>query len=110
MLGKGEQTKHPLEIEQQAAKVTSDRRWEAIVARDKESDGMFCYAVRTTGVFCRPSCGARLARPENVQFRETAEAAMKAGFRPCKRCKPLGLSLTAKNTGPGEKEVVRRSV
>ena len=61
--------------------------------RDKNADGRFYYSVVTTGVYCRPSCAARLARPENVQFYRTTAQAEKAGFRPCKRCKPTGLSL-----------------
>ena len=64
----------------------NDPRWAAVVARDPEAN--FYYSVRTTGVYCRPSCAARLARPENVQFYRTGEDAEKAGFRPCKRCKP----------------------
>ena len=65
-----------------------DKRWERVVARDAAADGTFVYAVRTTGVYCRPSCGARLARPENVEFYSTTESARRAGFRACKRCKP----------------------
>jgi len=64
----------------------NDPRWAAVVARDPEAD--FYYSVKTTGVYCRPSCAARLARPENMQFYRTREDAEKAGFRPCKRCKP----------------------
>ena len=52
------------------------------------ADGKFFYSVSTTGVYCRPSCGARLARPENVRFHATCADAERAGFRPCKRCKP----------------------
>ncbi len=63
-------------------------RWAAAVARDREADGRFYYAVRTTGVYCRPSCGSRLAKPENVRFFATRADAEAAGFRPCKRCKP----------------------
>lgn len=63
-----------------------DPRWAAVVARDPEAN--FFYSVKTTGVYCRPSCAARLARPENVQFYRTREDAEQAGFRPCKRCKP----------------------
>lgn len=85
------------EIEQQAAATMADSRWAAVVARDKTSDGTFFYSVKTTGVFCRPSCGARLARPENVQFYSTTEEAERAGFRPCKRCKPTGLSIDEAN-------------
>ena len=65
-----------------------DPRWAAVVARDRRADGTFYYSVRTTGVYCRPSCGARLANPENVRFHATAAAAELAGFRPCRRCKP----------------------
>ena len=65
-----------------------DARWQAVVARDRSFDGQFYYAVKTTGVYCRPSCTARLANPENVQFYLTCEDAERAGFRPCKRCKP----------------------
>src|SRR5579863_6678023 len=64
----------------------TDPRWASVVARD--SKAKFYYSVRTTGVYCRPSCAARLPRPENVQFHATCEDAEKAGFRPCKRCKP----------------------
>ncbi|VVD74087.1 bifunctional DNA-binding transcriptional regulator/O6-methylguanine-DNA methyltransferase Ada [Pandoraea anhela] len=67
---------------------TDDARWAAVVARDKQADGEFFYSVRTTGVYCRPSCGARLARRENVAFHPDTASAQRAGFRPCKRCKP----------------------
>ncbi len=68
--------------------VEADPRWASVVARDREADGSFVYSVKTTGVYCRPSCGARLARPENVRFHETIEDAENAGFRACKRCRP----------------------
>jgi AraC family transcriptional regulator of adaptative response/methylated-DNA-[protein]-cysteine methyltransferase len=71
-----------------AASTVNDPRWAAIVARDPEADGKFFYSVKTTGVYCRPSCPARLARPENVRFHPTCADAERAGFRPCKRCKP----------------------
>ena len=71
-----------------AAETVNDPRWASVVARHPEADGTFYYAVITTGVYCRPSCAARLARPENVRFYTTCEDAEKAGFRPCKRCKP----------------------
>ena len=63
------------------------------MTRDPQADGKFFYSVRTTGVYCRPSCGARSARPENIEFHATAADAERAGFRPCKRCKPDQLSL-----------------
>jgi AraC family transcriptional regulator, regulatory protein of adaptative response / methylated-DNA-[protein]-cysteine methyltransferase len=65
-----------------------DARWEAVRRRDRSADGAFCYAVRTTGIYCRPSCAARLPRRDNVEFHADAAAAEKAGFRPCKRCQP----------------------
>ena len=63
-------------------------RWAAVRARDASADGTFVYSVKTTGVYCRPSCGARPARPENVEFHDTPAAAERAGFRACMRCKP----------------------
>lgn len=80
-----------------AAAVRSDPRWAAVIARDPAADGSFVYSVKTTGVFCRPSCGARPARPENVQFHRTATDAQRAGFRPCKRCKPDQEPLAARH-------------
>lgn len=62
--------------------------WAALVARDGQADGRFVYGVRTTGVYCRPSCSARTPRRENVSFHPTVEAARGAGFRPCLRCRP----------------------
>jgi AraC family transcriptional regulator of adaptative response/methylated-DNA-[protein]-cysteine methyltransferase len=70
------------------AAIESDPRWAAVVARDAKADGSFYYSVKTTGVYCRPSCGARLPRPENIAFHPTRADAEKAGYRPCKRCKP----------------------
>lgn len=72
-------------------------RWSAVEGRTVHADGQFFYAVRTTGIFCRPSCASRLPRQENVEFFDTAGAARKAGYRPCKRCRPE--SLTTKDTG-----------
>ncbi len=71
-----------------AAATFSDARWAAVVARDPQAEGKFYYSVKTTGVYCRPTCAARLAKPENVRFFETSKEAEDAGFRPCKRCKP----------------------
>jgi AraC family transcriptional regulator of adaptative response/methylated-DNA-[protein]-cysteine methyltransferase len=70
-----------------------DPRWAAVLARSAEADGSFVYSVRTTGVYCRPSCASRRAKPENVRFHTTREEAERAGFRPCKRCKPDQPSL-----------------
>jgi AraC family transcriptional regulator, regulatory protein of adaptative response / methylated-DNA-[protein]-cysteine methyltransferase len=70
-----------------------DRYWAAVQSRDRRFDGIFYYSVATTGVYCRPSCGARLANRANVGFHSTCDAAEAAGFRPCKRCKPAEASL-----------------
>ncbi|MBL8693669.1 MAG: bifunctional transcriptional activator/DNA repair protein Ada [Planctomycetes bacterium] len=60
----------------------------ALSERDSRFEGQFFFAVRTTGVFCRPTCRSRAPRPENVQFFPTAAEAYRAGFRPCRRCRP----------------------
>ncbi len=62
-----------------------DPRWSAVLARDPRADGQFVYAVRTTGIYCRPSSLARLPNPKNVVFFDTEEQARAAGFRPSKR-------------------------
>ncbi|WP_137820334.1 bifunctional DNA-binding transcriptional regulator/O6-methylguanine-DNA methyltransferase Ada [Pseudomonas sp. 2FG] len=78
---------------QLAAVTVSDPRWTVVLARSSEADGQFFYSVKSTGVYCRPSCAARPANPENVQFHATRADAEKAGFRPCLRCKPDQPSL-----------------
>jgi AraC family transcriptional regulator of adaptative response/methylated-DNA-[protein]-cysteine methyltransferase len=70
---------------------TDAERWEAVRTRDPGADGAFFYAVSTTGVFCRPTCASRLPLRENVAFFPTIEAALAAGFRECKRCRPGSL-------------------
>lgn len=76
-----------------AATTLADPRWDAVVTRDAGADGSFYYSVGTTGVYCRPTCAARLARPEHVRFHASCAEAEQAGFRPCKRCKPTEGSL-----------------
>ena len=68
--------KHPIE---------HDPRWQSVLARDASADGKFVYAVKTTGVYCRPSSLSRLPRPQNVEFFDSAAAAEAAGYRPSKR-------------------------
>jgi AraC family transcriptional regulator of adaptative response/methylated-DNA-[protein]-cysteine methyltransferase len=68
----------------------SAKRWAAIVARDGRARDEFIYAVRTTGIFCRPGCSSRLPRRENVEFFDTPAGARAAGYRPCRRCRPDG--------------------
>ncbi|MBL8469805.1 bifunctional DNA-binding transcriptional regulator/O6-methylguanine-DNA methyltransferase Ada [Methyloversatilis discipulorum] len=74
--------------EARAAATLADPRWAEVLARDTGADGRFVYSVRSTGVYCRPSCGARTPRPENVDFHASRTEAEAAGFRPCKRCRP----------------------
>ena len=66
----------------------AEERWQAVKRRDPAFDGKFVFAVRTTGVFCRPSCASRPAKRENVSFFSTIAEAEKAGYRACKRCRP----------------------
>lgn len=80
-------------LEALANTTLNDPRWAFVIARDASADGRFYYSVKTTGVYCRPSCPSRTPNPENVQFHATAVEAEKAGFRPCKRCKPSQTSL-----------------
>jgi AraC family transcriptional regulator, regulatory protein of adaptative response / methylated-DNA-[protein]-cysteine methyltransferase len=74
-----------------------DPRWRSVLDRDAAADGKFVYAVKTTGVYCRPSCPSRSAKPENVSFYATCAQAEAAGFRPCQRCNPKGRSTAQSN-------------
>src|SRR5207302_1140556 len=76
------------ETPRKSSLLDDDACWKAVKRRDRAADGTFFYSVRTTGVFCRPSCAARLPRRENVAFHKTCADAERAGFRPCKRCRP----------------------
>lgn len=67
---------------------TDADRWDAVQRRDPQADGRFWYSVSSTGVYCRPSCGARPALRRNVRFHDSCAAAEQAGFRACLRCKP----------------------
>ncbi|CCB67013.1 fused DNA-binding transcriptional dual regulator; O6-methylguanine-DNA methyltransferase [Hyphomicrobium sp. MC1] len=71
-------------------------RWAAVLVRDRTADGAFFFSVKSTGVYCRPSCPSRRAKRENVAFHATPAAAEAAGFRPCKRCRPDEMSLVAR--------------
>ncbi|MGI4951301.1 MAG: bifunctional DNA-binding transcriptional regulator/O6-methylguanine-DNA methyltransferase Ada [Janthinobacterium lividum] len=70
------------------AQMSDADRLQAVRRRDPAADGAFLYSVVTTGVYCRPSCAARPALACNIAFHETAAAAERAGFRPCRRCRP----------------------
>ncbi|HEY9279798.1 MAG TPA: bifunctional DNA-binding transcriptional regulator/O6-methylguanine-DNA methyltransferase Ada [Eoetvoesiella sp.] len=69
----------------QASQVEQNPRWAAVLSRDPAADGKFVYAVKTTGVYCRPSSSSRLPKPQNVEFFDTPEAAQAAGYRPSER-------------------------
>jgi AraC family transcriptional regulator, regulatory protein of adaptative response / methylated-DNA-[protein]-cysteine methyltransferase len=79
------QTRH---AEGVRAPARDEERWRAVKRRDPAFDGTFFFAVRTTGVFCRPSCASRPAKRENVSFFATVAEAQMAGYRACKRCRP----------------------
>ena len=70
----------------------ADCCWQAVCERDAAQDGQFVFAVRSTGIYCRPSCPARRPKRDNVSFHPGAASAAAAGFRPCKRCSPHGQS------------------
>jgi AraC family transcriptional regulator of adaptative response/methylated-DNA-[protein]-cysteine methyltransferase len=80
-----------------ASATLDDPRWPRVLARDATADGEFLYSVGSTGVYCRPSCASRHAKPGHVAFHPTAEDARRAGFRPCRRCKPDGLAAGARD-------------
>jgi AraC family transcriptional regulator of adaptative response/methylated-DNA-[protein]-cysteine methyltransferase len=89
---KGEIMKIPM-----AGFTSEEERWDAVVRRDGAADGAFYYSVRTTGVYCRPACASRRARRENVAFHATCADAERAGFRPCKRCRPNEAALAGRH-------------
>lgn len=75
----------------------NDPRWSAVVDRAASFDGKFVYAVKSTGIYCRPSCPSRQAKPQNVIFFPTSEEAERRNFRACKRCRPNDPSLSAQH-------------
>ncbi len=81
------------------AALDAEACWNAVRTRDREADGRFVYAVRSTGIYCRPSCPSRPARPENVSFHPDPAAARAAGYRACKRCKPDASGADAAHPG-----------
>ena len=72
---------------------SEEERWNAVVQRDARADGKFYFSVKTTGVYCRPSCAARPALRKNVAFHDSCEEAEQEGFRACRRCRPKGRAL-----------------
>jgi len=67
---------------------SDDVRWRSVLRRDRTADGSFFHGVRTTGIYCRPSCSSRTPRRGNVIFFDEPAQAEAAGFRPCRRCRP----------------------
>lgn len=76
-----------------AAFTTDELRWKALLKRDRRADGVFWYAVKTTGVYCRPGCSSRRPRRANVEFFDSPLQAERAGYRACKKCGPDALSV-----------------
>ena len=85
--------------------MTSEQKWQIVLERSTRHDGMFLYAVRTTGVYCRPSCPSRRPRRESVEFFSTAAEAERAGYRACQRCRPTQESAAARAV-----EAIRRKI
>ena len=74
----------------------SETQWQQVMARDARQDGRFVFAVRTTGVYCRPSCPSRRPRRDSVEFFADPQQAERAGYRACLRCKPTEISAQAR--------------
>ena len=87
-----------------AAGADSEACWQAVLDRDRSFDGRIVFGVRSTGIYCRPSCPARRPRREQVVFFRIPEAAERAGFRSCRRCRPRNASITDPQV-----EMVRRA-
>jgi AraC family transcriptional regulator, regulatory protein of adaptative response / methylphosphotriester-DNA alkyltransferase methyltransferase len=78
-------------------KISESEKWTAVVECDKHYDGLFYYGVKTTKIFCRPSCRSKLPLKKNVVFFVNCDDALKENFRPCKRCRPDLLSYDPNN-------------
>lgn len=74
-----------------------ETQWQQIMARDARQDGRFVFAVRTTGIYCRPSCPSRRPRRDSVEFFPDPQQAERAGYRACLRCKPTEISAQARS-------------
>lgn len=82
--------------------------YDALLRRDASYEGVFFVGVKTTGVFCRPTCPARKPERRNVVYFASADEALAGGYRPCKRCQPLELSGARRCNGPGSVTTVDR--
>ena len=85
-------------------RLDEERLWQAVLHRDRDSNGKFVYAVRSTRIYCRPSCASRRPNRMQVVFFESGEAAQRAGFRACRRCLPDSTSAADPKT-----EIVQRA-
>lgn len=80
----------------QASEFLTDEQWQAIIHNDASYDDTFFYAVKSTGIFCRPSCKSKVPNRDNVRIFREAQQAIREEYRPCKRCKPTGERLPDK--------------
>ena len=76
---------------------TPAEMYRALVERDRSFEGLFFACVRTTGIFCRPTCSARKPKPENVEYASTIQDALHRGYRPCRICDPMSSAASAPN-------------
>ncbi len=89
---------------------TPTEMYRALVERDQSFEGLFFACVRTTGIFCRPTCRARKPKPENVEFASTIQEALHRGYRPCRICEPMSAAVAGPNwLVPLVDEMLRRS-
>lgn len=72
----------------ESIRISDNEKWQAVISCDRKYDGLFFYGVKTTGIFCRPSCRSKTPIRSNVIFFDNAAKAIENGFRPCKRCCP----------------------
>jgi methylphosphotriester-DNA--protein-cysteine methyltransferase len=89
---------------------TEEDRWQAVLDHDRAANGHFVYCVRSTGIFCRPTCPSRRPLLSNVSFYSNKEEAENAGFRPCRRCKPQDLILPSDLRQLAAVELVKKEI
>jgi AraC family transcriptional regulator of adaptative response/methylated-DNA-[protein]-cysteine methyltransferase len=89
--------------------ITDDRYWQAVLEREAAMDGRFVYAVRSTGIYCRPTCPSRRPRRDQVQFFAQPSAAEQAGFRACRRCHPSGAETGTSELAQRARQLIEQS-
>lgn len=82
--------------------------WDAVIHCKEAYDGLFCYAVKSTGICCKPSCKSRVPLKENVTFYSAVSAAVADGYRPCKRCRPNLLQSNEEELVQSTKQLIER--